>query len=385
MRDLIDLIERASSPSVSLKRAIIDLVKATDEDIILNRVLKVLKAGNLDQRVVDVVKTDSDAQKFVKDIADAILQIDAPVEEKNAFLDNFKNGVIDTEKLLDGKVNTIDQLVGAGFNTLLFKDLTTRLTSQGVGPGELALAIMSPKIKWSGRTGGGGDIVVDGKPVEVKTRVSSGGRWINTRKAKMDLQKIKDTLEKATGMQVPDRLNINNWVNTFRPAIQPKDLDKVTKIIADSIFKATDNTAYQTALKSGTPIEIADEHLRTGFKNYKALSNFEGILMVDLPTGTTQYFQDYDSMKGSIKNDSIYIYAPENEIMPKVTLVASAAPAVAPAAAASTQTTAGKPASQPAVKQSVPLSKAAQSIASGTVPAQQPTVAASTVTRKKRK
>lgn len=380
MRELIDLIERASAPSVSLKKNIIDLVKATEEDIILNRVLKVLQSGNIDTRIKDLLETDEDAKKFVKSITDAILQIDAPIEQKNAFLDNFKNGVVDTEKLLNGKVNSIPDLVGSGFNSQLFRDLSTRLTSQGVGPGELALAVMSPKIKWTGRTGGGGDILVNGKPVEVKTRVSSGGRWLNTRKAKMDLQRIKDTIEQSTGMPVPDRLNINNWVTKYRPAIPGTDLNKVTKIIADSIFKGTDNSAYQKALDTGTAQDIANEHLRTGFNNYKNLSNFDGILMVDLPTDTTQYFPDYESMVGKIKNDAIYIYAPESEMMPKVTLTSGAAPSKVSVPDAIQ----AAPAVQPPTKQ-MPLNKAAKSIANNPFSAKTAPIATNNIGRKKRK
>lgn len=390
MRDLIDLIERASAPTVTLKKAIIDMVKQTQEDSILNRVLKVLKAGNLDERVVDIINSDIDAKAFVSDIADSILKIDAPVEEKNAFLDNFKKGIIDTEKLLDGKPHTIAELVGPGFNTALFVDLSSKLSSHGVGPGELALAIMSPKIKWTGRVAGGGDIMVNNKPIEVKTTRKQGGRWINPRKANMDLQRIKQTLEKATGIQVPDRVNINTWVNTFRPAVQPKDLDKVTKIIADSIFKFTSNTDYQKALKSGSAAEIIGEHIKTGYNNYKALTNFKGILMVDLPSNTIQYFENYESMVGNIKPTSTYIYAPETEMMPKIDLISRAATTdtAAPDLGA---TSPSQPAAVPPTQSTtpaapnVPLNKAAKSIAAGTIPKQQVPTVASNITRKKRK
>ena len=66
--------------------------------------------------------------------------------------------------------------------------------------------------------------------------------------------------------------------------------------------------------------DIIDEHLRTGYENYKELSGFEGILLMDLPTETSQYFTSYDDMIGLIKNDAVYIYGPEGEMMPKVSL-----------------------------------------------------------------
>lgn len=378
MRELISLIEAAEKPSVSLRNNIINLVKSTEDSRILNRVLTVLQAGNLDERIINVVKSDEDAKLFLKQIVDAFIQNDASTEEKEEFLKKFPSGILNIKKLLDGKSHTIEDLVGAGFPTSLFRDLSVRLVSQGVGAGEIALSIMSPKIKWSGRAEGGGDILVNGRPIEVKTRVSSGGRWINARKAKMDLQKIKDTIEDATGVAVPDRLNIDSWVNVYRPAIQgdKKKLDTVTKTIANSLFKATNNSAYQKALKSGSAEDIKDEHLRTGYNNYKALSNFEGILIIDLPTDTMQYFKDYDGMVGKIKTDTIYIYAPENEIMPKVILTTGYG---GRKGAASSKTAPDTATTSPS------LSKAAAAITGGRAAKPKPKNAIGDVGRQKRK
>jgi hypothetical protein len=222
--------------------------------------------------------------------------------------------------MVDGDDHTFEELVGAGFPTELLKDLSVRLTSQGVGPGEVALAIMSTKIKWSGREVGGGDILVNGKPVEVKTRVSSGGRWLNTRKSNMNLPAIKQAIEEATGFDVPARLSVDNWVTVYRPNIDPKTLPKVAQIIADGVFNGVNNNAYKEMLMKGDTQDIIDEHLRTGYENYKAVSGFEGLLLMDLPTERIQYFTDYDDMEGLIKNDSVYLYAPEAEMMPKVAL-----------------------------------------------------------------
>ncbi len=324
MRDLLDIINLLEAKDEgdvnSLKKAIASLLKDTQEGTVLNQVLKVLQAGNIDERIAKVVGTDSDAKNFISQITDAIIKSDASIEQKNAFLEKFPKGIIDVGMLVDGGDHTFEELVGPGFPTELLKDLSVRLTSQGVGPGEVALAIMSPKIKWSGREVGGGDILVNGKPVEVKTRVSSGGRWLNTRKSNMNLPAIKQAIEEASGLEIPARLSVDNWVNVYRPNIDPKVLPKVAQIIADGVFTGVNNKAYKEALMQGDTPDIIDEHLRTGYDNYKALSGFEGLLLMDLPTERAQYFTDYDDMAGLIKNDSVYIYAPESEMMPKVSL-----------------------------------------------------------------
>ena len=326
MNDIRKFINIIAEAEPKIKQAVIDLVKNTDDDSLLKKVLNTLKAGNIDERIVAIVGKDPDASKFVKQIANVIVSMDFPIESKDAFLEKYPKGIIDIGKLLDGNPHSFSELVSNDeFSKELFKLLTTTLVSQGVGPGEVALATFHPTIQWSGRTAGGGDIIVGKRAVEVKTTVASGGRWINPRKAKMNLPRILEALKDATGIEKwPDRINASVWCNEIVPTIKetnPTKLDSTCSIIASSLFNSTDSTAYASALKSGDLKTVIDEHLRTGFNNYKAVSDFEGILLMDVRTETAQYFMDYDAMQGHIKSDAVYIYAPESELMPKVTLL----------------------------------------------------------------
>ena len=309
-----------------LKKTVVNLVKTTDSENLLKKVLHILKAGNIDERVVDAFKADAEGSKFAEKIAQIVVAMDFPVEEKNAFLERYAKGIIDIRRLLDGRPHNFLEIVGGQpFAKELFKILTTSMVSQGVGPGEVALAVLSPQIKWVGQTGGGGDVQIGKQAVEVKTSVVSGGRWINPRKAKMDLAGVIADIEAATQMATwPARINIATWVDQVLPAmmkVNPRQVKAVCARIASKIFPSVNTAAYAAALASGDAATIQDEHLRTGFENYKAVSNFDGILIMDVNSETSQYFIDYDSMRGKIKSDAIYVYAPEGEIMPKVLLL----------------------------------------------------------------
>lgn len=339
MRDLLDrldaLLERADK---DLKTQAIDAVRGTDDERLLRKVIVTLQAGDIEDRIEKTLSQDPDAKKFVTKIAEIVVRISAPIEEKNQFLERYSKGILDTTKLLDGSLHSFSDLVGAGFNTELFTALSVALTSQGVGPGEVALAVMSPKVSWSGRASGGGDINVGDKAVEVKTTVASGGRWINARKATMDMASIEKTLTdaitKSTGKRpesaMPSRISVSNWVNNIRPLIDSKLLPAVTKTMADALFNHTNNEQYQQALQSGSAEDIKDTILDVGFANYKAYSGFDGILLMDVPSQTAQYFRDYDSMRGRIKSETPYVYAPESEAMPKVGLAAGGSGAGGP-------------------------------------------------------
>jgi hypothetical protein len=334
MRNLINLLNE----DASLKKTIVDLVKNTNEEPVLQRVLKVLKSGNIEDRVAKVLSQDADASKFTQKIAEFINNIDAPIEEKDDFLKRYSKGIVDTKGLLSGSPKTFGDFLGHNdFVVELFKIMSINLVSQGVGPGEVALAVLSPNISWSGRVKGGGDVQIDGKAVEVKTSVSSGGRWVNARKANMDMSGIKKAIAEAeqaaliklTGdkstplREMPDRLSLNAWVDEIRPHIgQDKALlAACTKVMADGLFKHTNNKAYQQALMQGGQQDILMALMKVGYDNYKACSDFEGILLMDMKNETAQYFTEFDQMKGRIKIDSAYLYAPESEAMPKVKIL----------------------------------------------------------------
>lgn len=338
MRNLINIIALAEDPT--LKKSIVDLVKSTDDASVLHKVLKVLKAGNIEDRVVSVLSKDADASKFLQKLAEIISTLDAPIEEKDEFLRKYPKGIADTSLLLSGKPVTFSEFLGgSNFAVELFKVLTPALTSQGVGPGEVALAVLSPKIAWSGRAVGGGDIQIDGKAVELKTTVSSGGRWINPRKANMDLASIKKTLMDAENSvlrtlsgnkevphrEMPDRLSIPFWTNELRPVIgqDMKLLQACAKVMADGLFNQTNNKEYQQALIHGGEQDIQDALLKVGFNNYKAYSKFDGIMLMDLKGELAQYFTEFEQMAGRIKVDTTYLYGPEGEVMPKVSLLAT--------------------------------------------------------------
>jgi len=326
MNDLRKLIDIFEDPL--LKKEIIDAIKKTDDIQLLQRILNSLTVGDLPARLKNVLSKDVDARKFTEAIARVIMSMDASNAEKIAFVDNYTNGFINTDLLLDGKQHNYREFINDKLAMDLFKILSTQLTSQGVGPCEVAFAVLSPKIRWSGRAGGGGDIQVNQVAVEVKARVSKGGRWLNTRKAAMDMAGVRRAIETAwvkskntEELVLPDRTNINYFLNNIRPNLDPKLLPKLAKSMADGMFKHVNNRQYVDALINGDLAAIQDAILTVGFDNYKAYSDFDGILLVDVPSETAQYFRNYAEMRGHAKAGQGYVYAPESEAMPQVDLI----------------------------------------------------------------
>lgn len=315
--------EFVTEDAEQLKAIVTGLVKQTDDEALLHRVYTTLKANDLTSRITAVLSKDQDVGSMLKTIAQVIITTEGTVDEKIAFAENYANGFVDVKQLFSKNKVNYNVFVAQGFPQRVFDNLVP-IIKQGVGPGELAFSILSPKIRFTGQESGGGDLQVDGVGfVELKTEQVSGGRWINPRKANMNMMAIKQAIETASGQQVPARINIDKWI-AVRNYIQqnnPKALKALCQLIADSTFNQVSNSMYANALLKGTAQEIKDAILWVGFSNYKTYSGFDGMLIVSVPNRTAQYFTFISEMEGQIKSDTPYVLAPEGEMMPKVKII----------------------------------------------------------------
>ena len=330
----------SAAPNIELKKKIITTVKSTNDDQLLNKVLSVLYSENIGSKLSAVLAKDTDIGDLNQTVAKIILETDGTVEEKEKFAKNFSKGYINIPVMFSGKKVTYDQIVTPGFPLRVFDNMVVAQTlrPQGVGPGEWAIAIMSPKINFMGQAGGGGDLAVEGVGrVELKGRDKASGRWINARKAKLNMTAIKDTIEAAlfgensegSGEEIPPRVPISMWAGPggIREKIKknnPKSLNQVCQVIAKGLFAYADAGSlgsFINVLKTGDKKEIDDVYLAVGIENYKTYSNWDGILLLDHPAKILHYFKDYSEMKGHIWYNTAYIFAPESEAMPKVGLI----------------------------------------------------------------
>jgi hypothetical protein len=315
--------EFVTEDAQQLKAIVTGLVKQTDDEALLHRVYTTLKANDLTSRLTAVLSKDQDVGSMLKTIAQVIITTEGTVDEKMAFADNYANGYIDVKQLFSKNKVNYNVFVAQGFPQRVFDNLVP-IIKHGVGPAELALSILSPKIRFTGQEAGGGDLEVDGVGfVELKTEQVSGGRWINPRKANMNIMAIRKAIETASGgMPVPEYLNTSKWVEV-RAYIQqnnPKALKPLCQLMADSTFNHVTNSMYANALLKGTGEEIKQAVVWTGFSNYKAYSGFDGLLIMSVPKRTVQYFTFISEMEGQIKVDTTYVLAPEGSMMPKISV-----------------------------------------------------------------
>lgn len=338
----------------SLQKNIITTVRKTTDTDLLQKVLDTLNSSGLEDRLVEVLSSDVDAKKYIEQIANIVIKTEGTPEEKSNFVENYKNGFIDTNKMLDGKAHSLSDIITDSFALKVFLKLAT-IKEQGVGPGEIALGVLSPDIKWVGQKGGGGDIIVNGTKVEVKGRLVKGGRWFDARKAKRDENDIYRNFEKI-GIELGNGLNVNNWIS-FRddPKVIPH-VKSLANVIAKSNFKFVDTNNLVKALINGDKKAIDAAYLEAGYNNYKHYSGFDGLMLLDVGGGNAlQYFKEFDDMKGKISYGTIYMYGPSTDAMPQVVLNLKAAGIQAPASKSSTTKSKSEPIKTPIGRKTAPI------------------------------
>lgn len=139
-----------------------------------------MKSAGIDDKLAKALKTDQDAAPLVQRLVADIMNTEGTVAEKQHFADNYTKGFINLDALLTPNQRLpIKQLLQnemppdpnnkeqkeTSFVYAVFDFLATSYTPQGVGPGEVALAVLSPNIT---RVGGGSSAIGDIKVIHNK-------------------------------------------------------------------------------------------------------------------------------------------------------------------------------------------------------------------------
>jgi len=187
-------LREASDEIETIKALLLNKIKDEKELAILQKLLKVVKSAGVDDKLVKALKTDQDAEPILQRLVAQIMDTEGTQAEKEHFANNFTKGFININAVLtpNQKMSTKQILQNemppdptnkdqkqTSFVFAVFDFLCKKYTPQGVGPGEVALAVMSPQIRRiGGGTGAVGDIEIDngGKKhyVEVKGKNVKG-------------------------------------------------------------------------------------------------------------------------------------------------------------------------------------------------------------------
>ena len=306
-----------------LKDLIVQRLQSEDDRNMLDRIYQALEQSTLDERIKGTLVQDADAKSRLQIFAGIVMNTEGTYAEKEAFIQNYANGYIDTAKLTTpNQIHSFDEwLIGDDFVKRVFDSLYS-YTPQGIGPGEYALAVLSPDIKASGRSADlAGDLLINGTMCEVKAKQQSGGRWADNRKSKMNIRATEQAFSKA-GIEIGKGVSGKMWAESVRPTLDPAVVAELSKIVVKNAFAfVNDNEAggLVAALEGGDSRQIAHEWGMLSYENYQRMSNFETMLLLDGPKRHSLYFGDVNAVSAVINAGQPYLVGPEQQIHPQMT------------------------------------------------------------------
>lgn len=310
-----------------------------EEDVeVLNRLISVLESGNLLDRLEAKLKTDQDAKKMYHHLAKVIVNLPGTLEEKEKFIDGYEKGYVNIKKLLSkNRQIPLSEIVPDPFAYTVFNELKD-ISAVGVGPGEFALAALSPDIKSVGQTGGGGDLIIKGIKVELKGAKESGGRFHDAKKAQYDMPSIQRVLmkyypeifaAKSDATEAKKSVSAFDWVaGRDQKKVTTAQKKEVAETIAKSTFKHIKNhSKLIEALQNGTEPDIRKAWAAASYENYKNYAKFDVMVIIDFSSNTSLCFDQYNDVEEDLKVDAVQLWGAEMTSVPKIRLKSSASSA----------------------------------------------------------
>lgn len=286
-----DIIKRLMALDVDPDNA--DKAKETED--ILDSVYQILNKQSTFDKFKDIVAAELQDEygnvqdaKLKKTMDKKILQIAGKISEvplrhqdKMKFADNLKNGkVINAEVLLKPGQHTLADLTyGRPENRAVLDHLKNYgVGEQMKGPGEHALAILSPDITLKSA---GGDIAVKGVPVEVKASVSGGGGGrfgetsaVPTRDRMMEIIDSFEELREPVNRALRTQKSMN--VKTFTEMVNRLGLpaqtrrEIATKIFGELFGQQAGPVIQEFSKPTTTPEAVNNAYTVSNFNWYKA-------------------------------------------------------------------------------------------------------------------
>jgi hypothetical protein len=313
-----------------LKTDIIGQVNNTDDEVLLDKIYTVLNKSGLADRISGILERDTDTSGFVTDITQLIIDMPGTYQEKHAFIQGFPTGYVDIKKMLSGeRVMFTDLLTGGKFVQTVFNSLKRASFGTAKGPGEFALAVLSPYIRITGK----GDLNIGKNIVEVKAsagaNVSSGGGRLGT----PGMLKSDDV---ASIIQTYTKINLAKAVPGgnigFKVLIQlcakldansRRELGK--KLFGYIFGKGVNISGCVNALVADDEESLKKNYVMANYERYQIDSGFTGVMLINFTLGQLQYYKSPAAIVEHIYDPAVYLVSKDKaaqarQIISQVTL-----------------------------------------------------------------
>ena len=219
--------------------------------------------------------------KKILQISGKIAEVPLRYQQKMKFAENLKAGkVINADLLLTPGQHTLEDLTyNQPENLVVFNHLKGYgVGEQMKGPGEHALAILSPDITLKSA---GGDVAVKGVPVEVKASVSGGGGGrfgeatsVPTKERMLEIINSYEQLRQPLAQELSKQKSLN--VKSFTELVNnagldaPTRKDLATKLFGELFGQQAGPLINTFSRPNSDPLEVVKAYTVANFNYYKA-------------------------------------------------------------------------------------------------------------------
>ena len=253
------------------------LSKLSDEDPRFANIYKELVGGPLGDRIQNYIKVrgDKDAVSEVEYLMKTMPTLGS-IDELKPFLGKIKDkeDFVNIEELAPAGGMSSPKAMADVVNDSIAKELFNRIASElkgkaDAGPGEAALAILSPNITYApddAELGRGGDISIRGAKIEVKAHL--GRVWGPFPIIQTEMTRILKEYD--------PQLKAITVVQGMKPLPENFPKDEFISAVSTAWF----GKPYQSLVKTfGTP-NFGPQWLKIVFNYYKKKANHQGILVI---------------------------------------------------------------------------------------------------------
>jgi hypothetical protein len=338
MKILEFILQEVTPDLKALKQGIKKKVDNTNDIKLLNKIASSLEGTNIKDRIKRAISAekDRDIASYFDEIVRIILDTDGTVEEKLDFAEGLKQGYVDVARMVSGeRVHFVDLLTSNNKNAPMqfvrrvFHALKSVGSGDEKGPGEFALAVMSPQITIMGK----GDLKIGKRMIELKAsagqKMSSGGGRLGST-GNLNYKNVPSIVKKyLPNADVSHNLSIGHLEKLLVQAKLPAPTAKqFGQELFGYIFDG-DNRRYVDLSKivnaMVTITDLKRQYMLAGYHAYKGPSEspkFEGVMLMNFASQELQYYSDPEEMANDTYEPNPYIIYHNEQQAPRLNLPA---------------------------------------------------------------
>lgn len=233
---------------------------------------------------------DETVRSAQRELARYIAGIDmSPADRADLFSKWKADELINHKLLLTGGKHTFAEIVNGYNSNAAIKELTddlTRVEGYGHGKGEFVLNVFSKRIGKGENNKG--DLVIDGKSIEVKTTDAGGARFGDQEvKPGADyftaVANFDNTIIKPLNLKFSKSgINVGNIQELYKTAVNKPLFKKLITPVVKGLFPAIDTSAALAALLGEDYNQAKQEFAKASLSNYLTQKKDYGVLYIDI-------------------------------------------------------------------------------------------------------